>query len=276
MTVAFNSWQESAFAQAAIHGAIAAAVAITVRTCWVIVRPHFEGSARGRVVLIAATAFLLYTLTAIPAIDVLLLAAAVGAALPIGPRMKILLLYLLLLKATATAFAGLASLPVVQDELVIKRHLLTDKQLNEAIVITRSTPGPVGLYVVSVGYFAAGWPGALAGWLAMITPALLIIPLVHFAGRKAEHPMSSKQSFKRLWSRVLACLSSHSPGAQRAHRPRNHRNRVCQFGSALVNGDRHALDNSWGFYRFALGFGAWTYYEHHLSFGGQHYGRFGS
>ncbi|MFZ0569883.1 MAG: chromate transporter [Rhodomicrobium sp.] len=102
--------------------------------------------------------------------------------------MKILLLYFLLLKATATAFAGLASLPVVQDELVVKRQLLTDKQLNEAIVITRSTPGPVGLYVVSVGYFAAGWPGAVAGWLAMITPALLIIPLVHFAGRNAEHP----------------------------------------------------------------------------------------
>jgi chromate transporter len=102
--------------------------------------------------------------------------------------MKILLLYFLLLKATATSFAGLASLPVVQDELVIKRQLLTDKQLNEAIVITRSTPGPVGLYVVSVGYFAAGWPGAIAGWLAMITPALLIIPLVHFAGRRVEHP----------------------------------------------------------------------------------------
>ncbi len=102
--------------------------------------------------------------------------------------MKILLLYFLLLKATATSFAGLASLPVVQDELVIKRQLLTGKQLNEAIVITRSTPGPVGLYIVSAGYFAAGWPGAIAGWLAMITPALLIIPLVHFAGRNAEHP----------------------------------------------------------------------------------------
>lgn len=66
--------------------------------------------------------------------------------------------------------------------------MLTDKQLNEAVVITRSTPGPVGLYIVSVGYFVAGVPGAIAGWLAMITPALLIIPLVHFAGRKIEHP----------------------------------------------------------------------------------------
>ena len=102
--------------------------------------------------------------------------------------MNIALLYLVLLKATATAFAGLASLPVVQDSLVAHYHVLTNDQLNQAVVITRSTPGPVGLYVVSVGYFVAGIPGAIAGWLAMITPALLIIPLVHFAGRRMENP----------------------------------------------------------------------------------------
>jgi chromate transporter len=102
--------------------------------------------------------------------------------------MNIAVLYLLLLKGTVTAFAGLASLPVIQDEFVIQRHILTDTQLNEAVVITRSTPGPVGLYIVSVGYFVAGVPGAIAGWLAMITPALLIIPLLHFVGRRMEHP----------------------------------------------------------------------------------------
>jgi chromate transporter len=98
------------------------------------------------------------------------------------------LLYLLLLKGTITAFAGLASLPVIQETLVNQYHVLTNEQLNEAVVITRSTPGPVGLWVVSAGYFAAGLPGAIAGWLAMITPALLIIPLVHFVGRKMEDP----------------------------------------------------------------------------------------
>ncbi|WJR80315.1 hypothetical protein [Bradyrhizobium sp. NP1] len=35
-------------------------------------------------------------------------------------------------------------------------HALTNQQLNEAEVITRSSPRPVGLYVVSVGCFAAG------------------------------------------------------------------------------------------------------------------------
>jgi len=102
--------------------------------------------------------------------------------------MNVALLYLLLLKGTCTAFAGLASLPVIHDTLVTQHHVLTDQQLNEAVVITRSTPGPVGLYVVSVGFFVAGVPGAVAGWLAMITPAVLIVPLVHFAGRYTKHP----------------------------------------------------------------------------------------
>lgn len=102
--------------------------------------------------------------------------------------MNVFVLYLILLKGTATTFAGLAALPVLQDALVEQHHVLTNDQLNDAVVITRSTPGPVGLFVVTVGYFVAGIPGAIAGWLAMITPALLIIPLIHYVGRKMEHP----------------------------------------------------------------------------------------
>lgn len=102
--------------------------------------------------------------------------------------MKLLMLYLLLLKGTATSFAGLASLPVIRDELVVQRHLLTDDQLNASVVITRATPGPVGIYVVSVGYFAGGLPGAVVGWFAMATPALLVIVLVSRLRQRAEHP----------------------------------------------------------------------------------------
>ena len=51
----------------------------------------------------------------------------------------------------------------------------------------RLGPGPLGIYVVSVGYLVAGVPGACAGWLAMITPAFLIIPMLHFIGKRAEH-----------------------------------------------------------------------------------------
>lgn len=100
--------------------------------------------------------------------------------------MNAFLLYLILLKATATAFSGMTVIPIMRDELVVKRHVMTDDQLNTAIVIGRSTPGPVGLHVICVGYFAGGYPGAVAGLGALITPALLAIPLLSFLRKRQE------------------------------------------------------------------------------------------
>ena len=88
------------------------------------------------------------------------------------------LLYALLLKATVTSFAGLGSLPQIQRDFVETYHVLSADQLSEAVLIGRSTPGPVGAYVVAVGYLAGGWAGAVAGWLALITPAVAAIPLL--------------------------------------------------------------------------------------------------
>lgn len=102
--------------------------------------------------------------------------------------MKILLLYWTLLQSTLTSFSGLTSLPVIRHDLVVERQWITDAQLNSAIMIGRSTPGPVGVYLVCVGYFVAGLPGAFAGLLALATPALAIILLLRLLGRRVDHP----------------------------------------------------------------------------------------
>jgi chromate transporter len=82
LTALFSQWQENQFAQAAIHGAIAAAVAITVKTVWTIAKPHFKGRERIRVIIVGATAFALYVVAGLSAIEVLLIAALVGALWP--------------------------------------------------------------------------------------------------------------------------------------------------------------------------------------------------
>jgi chromate transporter len=102
--------------------------------------------------------------------------------------LSLMLLYFLMFKATVTSFSGVSSLPVVRDEFVVKRRVLTDRQLNAAVVVGRSTPGPVGLYVISIGYFVRGVWGAIVAWLAMITPALAVIAFLHYLSRKADHP----------------------------------------------------------------------------------------
>ena len=114
--------------------------------------------------------------------------------------MKLLVLYLLLLKATATSFSGLSSLPVLREDLVVRHQMLSDTQLNLAVTAGRSGPGPNGLHVVSVGYLIGGLPGAVAGWLAMITPTFLVIPLVRFVGARADRP--------RLRSAIRASMTA--------------------------------------------------------------------
>lgn len=102
--------------------------------------------------------------------------------------MNLFLLYALLLKATLTSFSGLASLPMVRNDLVVERKVLTDRQLNTAVVAGRTGPGPNGLYLVSVGYYAGGLAGGAVGFLALVTPAFLILPLMRFVGARAESP----------------------------------------------------------------------------------------
>jgi chromate transporter len=87
-----------------------------------------------------------------------------------------------------TSFSGPTSLPVVQQDLVVHYHVISDQQLEAAVAAGRATPGPFGLYLVGLGYFIAGIPGALIGLLALITPAFLIIPMLQYLGKGVDTP----------------------------------------------------------------------------------------
>jgi len=102
--------------------------------------------------------------------------------------MNLLLLYLLLAKATLTSFSGVTSIPVIRHDLIEQRHVLTDRQLNASVAAGQTAPGSNGLFVVSVGYFVGGVAGGFVGLLAVITPAFLIIPLLQYLGRRADKP----------------------------------------------------------------------------------------
>lgn len=134
--------------------------------------------------------------------------------------MSFLLLYGLFLKASLSSFQGLAALPIIRQDLVVTRHVLTDRQLNTALVIGRTTPGPIGLYMVSAGYYAAGARGATAAALALMTPAVLVIPLLIFAGRRTSHPkVQSVLQAVVLASAGVSLAATLPLGADALHSP---------------------------------------------------------
>jgi len=102
--------------------------------------------------------------------------------------MSTLSLYLILVKATITAFTGGTMLPSVRQDLVVERQVITDAQLSTAVAISRMGPGPNGAFVICVGQYAGGAPGAAAGYLAMITPAFLAIVFLRLLAGRTDHP----------------------------------------------------------------------------------------
>jgi chromate transporter len=122
--------------------------------------------------------------------------------------MTIWLLYLLLLRATLTSFTGFGALPVVRDELVVRRAVLSDVELNASLAISQASPGPLGLYVVVVGYFVAGVPGAVAGMLALATPALFAIPLLRIVQRGRSDIVRGSSDGIVLASLVLTAMTA--------------------------------------------------------------------
>lgn len=100
--------------------------------------------------------------------------------------MTFLELLAVFLKASMLTSGGLQALPLLQDELVFQRGVLTVSDFATAATIGRITPGPNGLFVLTIGYYVAGLWGALAGALGIAIPPFLAIGLVR-AHRRVAH-----------------------------------------------------------------------------------------
>src|SRR5439155_25900126 len=95
---------------------------------------------------------------------------------------------LVFLKASMLSSGGLQALPILQDELLNQRHVLAYNDFAAAVAIGRITPGPNGLFVITIGYYLAGVLGAIAGSIGLSAPPSLAIGLVHAHRRIANRP----------------------------------------------------------------------------------------
>jgi chromate transporter len=78
-----------------------------------------------------------------------------------------------LLRLGALAFGGLgATLALLQRDLVDRRGWLQERDIGEALAMTKALPGSTGIQVVAyLGARLGGWPGALVAAVAFIAPA---------------------------------------------------------------------------------------------------------
>ena len=122
--------------------------------------------------------------------------------------MNAVILYFVVVRATALSFSGFASVPLIRENLVVQRAVLSDEELNSAIAISQASPGPLGLYVVVAGYFVAGVPGALAAALALASPAILAIPIARAVRRHRDSQVRGMAAAIVIASCVLMATTS--------------------------------------------------------------------
>jgi chromate transporter len=106
-----------------------------------------------------------------------------------------LTLFWIMFKASLLSTTGTGNLPIVHQDL-LARGWANDRQFAESLAIGQISPGPSGLWAISMGYLVDGLRGAVLTLIAISLPPLLVLLLVHgFYRRWGGHPAT--QGFVR-------------------------------------------------------------------------------
>jgi chromate transporter len=99
-----------------------------------------------------------------------------------------------MLKASLLSTSGLGNLPQLHDDLT-GGGWATEQEFAESLAVGQITPGPSGLWVISLGYLVDGPRGALVAAVAISIPPLAVLLLARIYRRVGHHPAT--QGFVR-------------------------------------------------------------------------------
>jgi chromate transporter len=91
------------------------------------------------------------------------------------------------LKSALFSTGGFGPFPMLHTDF-IAHGWASERQFTEALSIGQITPGPSGLWVVSLCQLVAGLPGAVISCIALALPPLTILIVRHFYARIGKHP----------------------------------------------------------------------------------------
>ena len=108
--------------------------------------------------------------------------------------MNLLLYFWTFLKASLLSTGGLGNLPFLKNDL-IGLGWAREQDFVTAIAVGQVSPGPNGLWSVSLGYLLYGWLGAGLALAALCLPPLLVLAVGSFFNRLEANPAG--QDFMR-------------------------------------------------------------------------------
>ncbi len=88
--------------------------------------------------------------------------------------MNPLISFVVMFHASLFSTGGMGNLPMIHDDY-LPRSWATDTTFAESLAVGQLSPGPNGLWVVSLGYLTDGLRGSLLATLAITLPPLVVL-----------------------------------------------------------------------------------------------------
>ena len=108
-----------------------------------------------------------------------------------------------------TIGGGYAMIPVIEKELVEKKHWLTADEFYDAVAIAQAVPGIIALHMgIYLGYKLGKIPGAIVSALGVVLPAFFIMMgLASLVVLSGEWPAWLNSVFNGIRVSVVALIS---------------------------------------------------------------------
>jgi chromate transporter len=104
---------------------------------------------------------------------------------------------------------GYAMLSMIQQEVVIKHHWLTNQQLTDMIAISQMTPGPIAVNVATfIGYRQAGFWGSFFCTLGVVLPSIILMLIITISYLKLKKKAWFSGMLKDLRPLVIGLIAS--------------------------------------------------------------------
>jgi chromate transporter len=117
-------------------------------------------------------------------------------------------LFLTFMKIGVVTFGGgYAMIPIIENEITVKRKWISGDDLLEVVAISETTPGPIAICAATfIGYRLGGIPGAFCATFGVMLPSFVIIYLISLFLMAFEQIKVIQYAFFGIRAGVLALL----------------------------------------------------------------------